>query len=158
LAIRYAIADEPAPSTLSRLGVNPFWPLFAQMLAGSWLALPWFVFNGVAIGSVNRSREWLCVGASLAGSLLLALLIVSARQHSLLGDTALRFALLGVVVVKMAAAYALYSLQAGSFELWEYFGGKGRNAFLVLVAAFFLKSALLARAGALPIAVVLALN
>lgn len=155
---RYVIADEPRPSTLSHLAVNPFWPLFAQMLAGSWLALPWFLFNGFALGSVNQRKEWLCVAASVAGSFLLAWLTVQARFETHMGDTELRFALLGIVVVKMSMAYALYALQAGSFELWEYFGGRPKNALLVLVAAFFLKNAAVAKAGAMPVVLMLVLG
>lgn len=156
MASRYVIADEPRPSPIAHLAVNPFWPLFAQMLAGSWLALPWFLLNGIALGSVNQRKELLCVAVSLLASALLAWLAV--RFEGSMGETQLRFALLAIVVVKVAMAYALYALQATSFELWEYFGGKPRNALLVLIAAFFLKGAFVAKTKALPAVLLLVLS
>jgi hypothetical protein len=158
MTTRYVIADEPRPSVLSHLAVNPFWPLFAQMLVGSWIALPWFLLNGFALGSVNQRKEWLCIAGSLAGSFLLAWLTARAGSESLLGETSLRFALLGIVVVKMAMAYALYALQAGSFELWEYFGGKPRNALLVLIAGFFIRNAIFAKLSGIPVVLLLVLS
>ena len=153
---RYQIADEPRASPVSHLAVNPFWPLFAQMLVGSWLALPWFLFNGFALGSINRGKELACAAVSLAASLVLAWLTV--HYEARLDETQLRFALLAIVVVKIASAYALYVLQAVSFELWEYFGGKARNALLVLVAGYFIKVALVMKPGVLPVVAQLALG
>ena len=45
--LRYQIPDEPRPGPLRQLVVAPTWPLLATMLAGCWLAWPWFCFNGL---------------------------------------------------------------------------------------------------------------
>ena len=54
----YRIIDEPAPTALERTIVNPTWPLFASMFAGSWLAFPWFVLNAFALGGRRRFAAW----------------------------------------------------------------------------------------------------
>ena len=61
----YTLADEPQPSGLQHLVVNPLWPLFGFMFGGAWLAFPWYVFNGFAMGSPTRKREAAVAGATL---------------------------------------------------------------------------------------------
>jgi hypothetical protein len=134
---RYVIPDEPLPGAMERWIVDPMWPLFAQMLGGSWLALPWFVFNGVALGSPTRRREWLLAAASLVGSAALLFAVVAAAGAGWLEGTGVRLALLSLVTLKLAIAYVLYMLQARSFELWRHFGGVPANGMLVAVAAIF---------------------
>jgi hypothetical protein len=140
MASRYLIPDEPRPSGLAHLAVNPLWPLLAQMLGGSWLALPWFLVNGAALGSPSQRREWLCAAASLFGSLLLVFGIAAGSDAGWLGGIALKLAMLSIVALKIAMAYALYMMQSRSYELWEYFGGKARNGLLVIVAAYVLRT------------------
>lgn len=125
--------DEPRPGGLSRFAVNPLWPLLAMMFGGAWLALPWFALNGFAVGSPNRFRETALGAGGLAGSLALALAIGAADSRGALSETAIRFAVLGVVVWKLAVAYWLYALQSRSFGLYEYYGGPVRNGALVAI-------------------------
>lgn len=138
MAARYAIPDEPSPSGLAHLVVHPMWPLFAQMLIGSWLALPWFVLNGLALGSPTRTREWASVAGSLFGSGALLMVLAFAANSAVLADTGLRLSLLSVVALKISLAYALYLMQSRSFELWQHFGGHARNGGWVLFAGFLL--------------------
>jgi hypothetical protein len=137
MTTRYRIPDEPLPTGLAHVAVDPLWPMLAQMLAGSWLALPWFAVNAQALGSPTRAREWMFVGISLLGSVALVLGLAVAADNGLEGAW-LKVALLSVVCLKLAIAYALYFHQARVFELWEHFGGQARNGLLVLVvgAAF----------------------
>ena len=136
--MRYVIPDEPRPGALAHTTVNPIWPLFAQMLAGSWLAIPWFLYNGEALGSSMRRREWLCAAVSVLGSLLLAFAVAWAAGAGLLDRTGVRFGLLAIVALKLAMAYMLYSLQAQTFEIWQHFGGKEKAGWLlVLVGVYF---------------------
>lgn len=144
MAARYVIPDEPRPSGLSHLVVNPVWPLFAQMLGGSWLALPWFALNGLALGSPTRMKEWACLLASLLGSGFLMLLLVLASDRGWLGATGIRIAGLSIIALKISIAYALYLMQSRSFELWEYFGGMARNGIFVVAAGYFLENRLFA--------------
>lgn len=142
---RYVIPDEPLPGRLERWVVDPLWPLLAQMFGGSWLSLPWFVFNGIALGSATRRQEAALAAASLLGSAgLLALLYVLAERVAL-DRTALSLLLLPLLALKLAIAYALYLKQSRSFELWRHFGGVPRNAVIVIVASLFVEAWLFQR-------------
>jgi hypothetical protein len=145
---RYAIADEPRPGVLASAISDPMWPLLAQMLAGSWLALPWFVFNGMALGSSSRRKEWAWVSASLVGSLVVAGWLL-ARGDGNTSQMLIRFGLLGIVAVKITCSYALYTLQHRSFEIWQYYGGAAsRVGLYVLIGGFLVRAAVLKALGA----------
>jgi hypothetical protein len=120
--------------------VNPIWPLFAQMLAGSWLAIPWFLFNGEALGSSMRKREWLCAATSVIGSILIALGVSWAADAELLDQTGIRLGLLAIVALKLSMAYLLYSLQAQTFEIWQHFGGRQKAGWLLVLLGLYFRS------------------
>lgn len=134
----YRLPDEPAPGRLERYATNPMWPLLAVMLGGNALGLAWFVFNGAALGSPTRAREWLAVGASLLGSVALATAIGAATHAGALQAHHVPYALLSVTLLHLAMAYALYLMQARCHELWEHYGGVSRNGapVLILMAVF----------------------
>lgn len=145
---RYHIPDEPRASGLSHLVVDPIWPLFAQMLAGSWIALPWFALNASALGSPTRVREWGLLAASAIGSALLVVFLTQEANAGSISGAWLRIAVLSIVVVKIGVAYAVYFHQSRVLEIWEHFGGKARNGLPVLVlAAAFGRTWVLAHAG-----------
>lgn len=145
----YRIADEPAPGRLASAVVNPFWPLLAAMLAGFWLALPWFAVNSAAMGSATRRREWAWIAGGLAVSAALGGALLLAVESGAIGVRAFRYGLVGLVAWRLAVAYAVYALQQPSFELHQHFGGAARNGALVVVAASFLAPAsLLGKEGA----------
>ena len=52
----YAIADEPIETQRRHLVVDPSGPLLAEMVCGTWLSLPWFAFNAMAMGSPTRRK------------------------------------------------------------------------------------------------------
>jgi hypothetical protein len=154
---RYHIPDEPRASALSHLVVDPLWPLLAQMLAGSWLALPWFALNGIALGSPTRSRDWLLIVCSLAGSALLILFLSQQVNAGSLSDAWARIAFLTVIVLKIAVAYLLYFNQTRVLELWQHFGGQARNGlFVVVLGAMFGRTWVMAAAGSTLLKMVLA--
>jgi len=137
-AQRYHIADEPLPSDLGRFAVNPQWPMFAQMLAGSWLAIPWFVFNSLALGSPTRNRELVLAATSLAGAGALLLGLDYATNVGLLTGVWLKIASLSIVVLKIGVAYALYFSQSRVFEIWRYYGGVARSGLgVVFLGSYF---------------------
>ena len=80
----YHLADEPRPGGLAHLAVQPFWPLLAMMLAGSWLALPWFVVNALAVGSPTRGKEIGLAVLAFAGSLGLVLAVIGGLTSDLI--------------------------------------------------------------------------
>lgn len=129
----YAIVDEPRPGALQQWVVNPLWPFFALMLAGSWLALPWFAFNGLALGSATRRREWLVV--LLATPLKVGLFLFLMMLHRKLGlpEGALRYHVTVVTALGLGLGYWLFNLQQSSFALYQYFDGRVRNGVFLMV-------------------------
>ncbi|NML43924.1 hypothetical protein HHL11_09200 [Ramlibacter sp. G-1-2-2] len=140
----YRIVDEPAPSRWTHIAVDPIWPLFGFMFGGTWLAWPWFVVNGHAVGSPTRWRETALVALGFLGSFGLLFLVFWALAEGYLGRSDAWWALLVVTLWKMGVSYGLFVLQRRTFELYAWFGGRVRNGILVVAAAFFLRDKLLA--------------
>ncbi len=138
----YRIADEPQPTTLSHLAVNPVWPLFGVMFGGAALSWSWFLVNGAAIGSPTRRQESSLAIGGMAGSLVLILAISTLAGQEILGDLGVRYSLVGLTVWKLAVSYWLFTLQSRSFHLYEHFGGTVRNGALVVIVGFFLTTRL----------------
>ena len=140
----YRIVDEPAPSTLERLTVNPFWPLLGSMLAGGWLAWPWFALNSAALGRGRRFDADLAVlGFGVA---LNALLVIAVRkalgagwvQHHEYAD-------LIPQALRLTVFYWLFLRQQRTYQLFEHFGGVGRNGLFVVMLGAFLRGGVLAQ-------------
>lgn len=142
-AAGYELIDEPRPGSLSRLAVQPVWPLLAIMLGGAFVSWPWFVLNGFAVGSPTRRRELGWAIGGLLGSASLLVLIGVAAEAGWVGGLGFRYLLIGVVVYKLYVTYLLYSLQTRSFGLFEHYGGETRSGLLPLIAAAFLRPRLL---------------
>jgi hypothetical protein len=133
----YRIQDEPSPSALSHVVVNPVWPLLASMLAGAWLALPWFALNSFALGSATRRREWVLVAVALPVTFLLLVVKAVLYRQGVVPEGALPYLDVGLTVWKLTVAYLLFTLQQRSFALHEYYGGTVRNGMFVLLAGAF---------------------
>lgn len=138
MASAYRLPDEPSPSGLSRFTVDPMWPLLALILAGNAYGLAWFVFNGVALGTPQRGREWLYVAAGLLGPFMVVFLLGVASINGWLTPPQLQYAALGIIATKLVAGYAIYMSQARGFEIWQHYGGDPANGLppLVLLAFF----------------------
>jgi hypothetical protein len=135
----YAILDEPQPGTLAKYVVNPFWPLLAMMMAGTWLAGPWFIFNGFAIGSSTRKSEmWLVIGSVLTSAAFIGLLFVLVAQD-MYPDALRPYVQIVLAVIKLSFAYVIVMRQQRSLALYEYYGGVVRNGALVLVAGVVMR-------------------
>jgi len=133
----YRIADEPRPSPISHLAVNPFWPLFGLMFAGAWLAFPWFILNARAVGSPTAKREIALSAGALLGAAAIVMAMLFADGQNLLTASTVRYCLLALTVWKLGFAYWIYVTQARTFSIYEYYGGIARNGlFIVLFAAF----------------------
>ena len=136
MASVYRLADEPRPSTISNLAVNPFWPLLASMLAGVWLAWPWFIVNATAVGSPTRRREIVGIIIGLAGSAALLFGLIVLRESGTLPAGSIPYAVIAMTVWKLGVSYWLYMTQQRTFGIWEYYGGVARNGMLLLVIGF----------------------
>lgn len=134
---KYQIADEPAPSALARYAVNPLYPMLAGMLAGVWLAWPWFAFNSFAVGSPTRRTEL----AWLIGGLIVPPVVGQLLLLGVAGDlwppTAGRYIGLSVVVMKLVVIYAVFTLQSRTIEIYEYYGGKLVTGVWLLILGFY---------------------
>jgi hypothetical protein len=134
----YRLPDEPKPGRLERLVTDPIWPLFATMLAGSWLGLSWFAFNAFALGSATRWRElaWAVAGAVGSGALLVAALILVNR--AIVPPWAGHYLGLLPITWKLGVSYGLLISQRRAFALWQHYGGQARRGVMVLVAGILL--------------------
>ncbi len=142
----YRIIDEPGPSTLEKLATNPFWPFFAAMFAGAWLAWPWFVVNSFAIGSGRRYGDLALVGLGIAVNVVLVLVLGQLRVSGVLGEASFAYALLVPQAARMVVLYVLYMRQERTFQLFEYFGGVGKNGLLLVILGGFMRTKVLASA------------
>ena len=132
----YRIADEPAPSTLAHVAVNPLFPFLAVMLGGTWIGFAWFAVNSFAVGSPTRVKEiaWLIGG--LATAALVAVATYYAFGAGLIVARHIPYVALVLLVVKLAAAYAVHILQSRTIEVYEYYGGVLRNGVPIAIVAF----------------------
>jgi hypothetical protein len=137
VAESYRIADEPRPSSLSRLAVNPIWPLLGMMFGGAWLCWPWFALNALAIGSATRRAEIVTLVFGAAATAASAAAVGTLLQNGSIGEQQLPYAVLSLITVKLLVAYRVQLWQSRSFELFEYFGGAAKSGMLVLVLAWF---------------------
>jgi hypothetical protein len=115
-------------------------PLLATMLAGAWLAWPWFAFNAIAMGSPTRRKEIALCAAAFAGTAVLGATVIALLDAGILPEgAALRLAVLGVVTFKLAISYHISSVQSRTFHVYEYYGGAVRNAGRILGAAVLVR-------------------
>jgi hypothetical protein len=112
-----------------------------MMLGGSWLGLPWFLFNGAAIGSPNKKREVATVIATLATVLTLAIGASMLVSGGVLPSRAMRYLYVFLAAVKLTGGYWLYRLQEEPFRIHARFGGRARQGAVVALGSAFLRSA-----------------
>ncbi|HVJ61231.1 MAG TPA: hypothetical protein VM555_00770 [Tahibacter sp.] len=130
---RYQLPDEPRPGALAQTAVDPMWPMFAFILVGAWMGLAWFALNTFALGSPTWRRELGLVALALGGSALLFFGLAGAFESGWLDQQTLRYAMLGIVALKLGCAYGLHVMQSRVFELFTYFGGEAKNGMVVLI-------------------------
>ena len=140
----YRILDEPTPSKLSHLAVQPLWPLLAIMFGGAWISWPWFALNAFAVGSPTKIKEVLWAVGGFFGTAILTIGIALMNGAEIVGEVGVQYLIVGITVWKLLVTYRLYLLQARTFSLYEYFGGTVRNGLLVVFLATFLRPQVLA--------------
>lgn len=140
----YRILDEPGPSALARLTVNPVWPFLASMLAGTWLAWPWFALNSACMGIDRRFyRDLALIGASIAANLLALVILNQLVLNFVLDERNFRYALLVPQAIRLSLLYLVFMREERTFQLFEYFGGRAANGMLPLMLGVFLRGPLL---------------
>lgn len=138
MSARYHLPDEPRPGALAQVIVDPMWPMFAFILVGGWMGLAWFALNGIALGSPTLRREMALIALAIGGSALIFFGLAGVYEAGWLDKTAMRYALLSLVAVKLGCAYGLYLMQSRVYELHTHFGGASKNGAIVLIAAMFM--------------------
>ncbi|MCB1042443.1 MAG: hypothetical protein KDC35_05880 [Acidobacteria bacterium] len=134
----YHIADEPKPSGLAHLAVHPLWPLFGVMFAGTWLAWPWFAFNGFAVGSPTKWRELTAVIIGWLCSVVILFAIIFAEHSKLLTSDVGRWVfLITKDIWIITVSYWIFTTQTRTIELFQYTGGKLRNGLFAVVVSYF---------------------
>lgn len=113
------------------------------MFAGSWLAWPWFIFNGWAVGSPTFGREVAWALAGFAGRALLFVGMAQAAVSGLLSPRALPYAALALTLWTLGVSYFLYAVQGRTLQLYEHYGGALRNGLAVVLAGYFLRNSFL---------------
>ena len=136
----YRIPDEPRPGPLAEWAVNPFWPLLAMMLGGAWIGLPWFLFNGYAIGSATFTKEAVITVLTPVVAVALLFLGLVVMQSADWPQRALNYIIVFVTAAKLGGGYWLYSTQSPSFEIYEWFGGKVRQGMILAIVASVARS------------------
>jgi hypothetical protein len=130
----YRIVDEPAPSALGRLAVNPFWIVLIGMLGPGFLAgivpepqllvLLWFGFNGVALSSPTRRAELLWVAAGMAIIAVFRYLPDDPQQPNAVALDSLRawmpYLWILQSAVDLTVLYRLFLYQVGPYQLYRY--------------------------------------
>jgi hypothetical protein len=129
----YHIPDEPRPGGLAEYTVNPFWPLLAMMLGGSWVGLPWFVVNGKAMGSAGFRREALVAALTPVLAIALAFAGSIVIYNLDLPKRAFAYSAVLILAVKLGCAYWLYLSQQRSFGIYQHFGGRVRQGALIAI-------------------------
>ena len=130
----YRIVDEPAPSALGRLAVNPFWIVLAGMfgpaLVGAFvpepdvLVLLWFGLNSFAVGSPTRRGEllWIALGVTIIAA------FYHLPERFVVSDTValdtmrawLPYLWILRSAVVLTVLYRLFLYQIGPYHLYRY--------------------------------------
>ena len=140
----YVIPDEARPGALRNYVVRPSAPLLASMLAGAWMAWPWFAFNSIALGSPTRRRELAMCAAAFAGTAVLAMVLIEmVRAGWLTTDTEVRLGLLVISSWKLLMSYWIDIVQSRTFHVYEYYDGPVRTAGTALAAGFLARGLVL---------------
>jgi hypothetical protein len=136
----YSIADEPVETPWRNFVVSPAGPLLAEMMCGSWLAIPWFAANAFALGSPTLKKELGMCAAAFAVTAVLATALVWAVDRDVIeGTTAIRLCVLAIVSWKLFIAYAINIVQGRTFHVYEYYGGPVRQATAVIVTGYLMR-------------------
>src|SRR5687768_799073 len=127
----YRIEDEPTPGGMAKLTVNPFWPLLALMLAGGWLAWPWFVVNALAMGSSTRRKEIVVLAAGVVGLALASMALAALAASGGLPKPIIPYVVnVAFPITKLAIGYVVYAKQVRSFQLFQHFGGTVKSGMM----------------------------
>lgn len=120
LAQDYTIIDEPRPTRLSRLVVNPFLILVSFVLLQGINSL-WFLFNTFAMKSPTRWKEvrlvavWFGIGVVIAIGIAVGFDMATGSPQ--VPEEYRQMARIPRRVIELYVAYRLHQYQAGPYRL-----------------------------------------
>ncbi|WP_295798627.1 hypothetical protein [uncultured Microbulbifer sp.] len=139
-ATMYQIIDEPRPGALTRLAVNPFWPLLGFMFGGAFFSWVWSLINSLALGSPTRLRELFAILCGFVGYFLLLFAMSFLINLQVFEGLTHQYTRILLVGFSLIPSYYVYLRQSAAYELFEYFGGKALNGIPILLAGYFVGS------------------
>lgn len=133
-ASRYRIVDEPAPSALGRLAVNPFWIVIAGMVGPAFLAgivpephllvLLWLGLNSFALSSPTRRAEmiWIAGGVAITAAFRYLPDPLWQQGHVELETLRAWMPYLSILysALVLTVLYRLFLYQVGPYQLYRY--------------------------------------
>lgn len=135
----YKIIDEPRPSAVSRLAVNPLWIFLGSLFGGAGIGLCWFAFNSFAISSAARTRELAYVFIGLLGTPFIFAALNALMNLGWLDTDWIPYLRVLVTGFQLLIVYLLHLSQHKSYELYSLFGGVAKNGLLLVVALFLIR-------------------
>jgi hypothetical protein len=138
--VTYAIADEPHDTAWKNLVVSPSGPLLAEIVVGSWMSLPWFAINAIALGSPTKRKEIvLCVVQLIVTALLGTALLWADDRDLIESRTLLQLLLLVIVAWKLYIAHTITTIQQRVYQVYEAYGGPARATTFVIAGGILLR-------------------
>ncbi len=136
----YAIADELDETPWRNLVVDPEALVSVELICGSWLALPWLVFNSFALGSRARRTDIALAVTHLASTAVLGIVLLWMIDTGVIESrTVIQVAMVGIATWKLTYAYVLARVQQSAFHVYELAGGAARNTMLITAIGFMLR-------------------
>lgn len=132
----YQIMDEPRGSKLSKVTVNPMWPLFSFMLGGALFSWIWSLINSFALNSSSRNKEILTVFIALVTFILMYLGFGVVYRLGFLDGINAQYIKMIVISVELLFCYKVFLMQRDSFDVYEYFNGQVSPPVIGLLIAF----------------------
>lgn len=132
----YQIMDEPRGSKLSKVTVNPMWPLFSFMLGGALFSWIWSLINSFALNSSSRNKEILTVFIALVTFILMYLGFGVVYHLGFLDGINAQYIKMIVISVELLFCYKVFLMQRDSFDVYEYFNGQVSPPVIGLLIAF----------------------
>lgn len=120
----YQIMDEPRVSKLSKLTVDPMWPLFSFMLGGALFSWIWSLINSFALNSPSRNKEITTVFIALCIFALLYLGFGILYAKGYLDGINTQYIRMAIVSIELIFCYRIFLMQRESFDVYEYFNGR----------------------------------
>ncbi|MGB2427338.1 MAG: hypothetical protein ACPH9N_06640 [Alteromonas sp.] len=133
----YQIIDEPKGSSLSKITVDPMWPLLSFMFGGALFSWAWSALNCLALNSPNRNKELMLIGAGFVAFILMYLGLGALLATQTLDSVNPQYIRMIIICVELAFVYKIYLTQQSSFSVYEYFNGKVANPVIGLFLALF---------------------